>query len=140
MRKRLLLAGLALVVGCAQAVDDGYYGASGDASVKKDTSASTDSGSTVKDTGSPKVDSSTTVDTYVEDTYVEDTYVEDTYVEDTGTVVVDTGPVTGSCMYCATGVCKSALEDYSCLLNCLIDGHFDCNYDTTSSTPCTCVD
>lgn len=138
MRKRLLLGALALVVGCAQALDDGYYGSSADGAVK-DTSTSTDTAA--KDTGSPpKVDSTTPIDTYVEDTWVEDTYVEDTFVEDTGTVVVDTGPVTGTCSYCATGICKSPLEDYSCLINCLIDGHFDCNYDTTSPSPCTCTD
>ena len=133
MREKL--AGLVFILfmgGCAQAIDDGGFGPGrGDASTADSGASSTDSGGSKDSTTSP--DSSSKPDTYVEDTYVEDTYVEDTYVPP-----VDVG--SGTCLYCSTGVCPVVLIDYSCLLNCLLDGHLDCNYDATKSTPCTCLD
>ena len=59
---------------------------------------------------------------------------------DTGTFPVDTGPTGGSpCMYCSTGTCPTPISDYSCLLNCLLDGYSDCDYDPSKSTACTCI-
>ncbi len=55
-------------------------------------------------------------------------------------VAPDTGPIGGPCTWCTFGTCASMFSDYSCLLNCLIDGHLDCRYTEGSAMPCTCVD
>lgn len=147
---RQWLIGFAFIVlGCAEAVDDQPTNLgtppvttpakdSGTTSGKDTGSTKVDSATPPEDTGSP-VDSSMPEDTTTPaDTSVDpDTGVVDTALPDTYVPPVDTGGG-GACMYCSTGTCATPLSDYSCLLNCLLDGYLDCDYNPAASMPCTC--
>lgn len=111
-------------------VSDASTGDGGsDTTTPPDTTTPADSGA--PDTGP--------VDTGASDTGTIDTGDPDTGTIDTGapdTGVVDTG-VGGGCMYCSTGSCVLPLQDYGCLLDCIVMGYFDCDYQWTTTT-CTC--
>ncbi|MBL8720797.1 MAG: hypothetical protein JNL79_32720 [Myxococcales bacterium] len=148
MRRKLLTGALAAgFVGCVSAETDADLGtrARVDSAVGGDTSVKDSSVGDAKDTGATP-DSGTAKDSTITDSGVDpdtgtdpDTGDPDTGSDpDTGTVL-DTGTVGGACTYCSSGTCKLPLEDYSCLLNCLLDGWFDCSYTSGASTPCTCL-
>jgi len=157
LRKATLILLVTLVngvsgVGCATATDDDF----GTGGPRKDggvDSASTDSstppvdGTTPVDSGSG-TDTRTDPDTGVdEDTGADpDTGDPDTGDPDTGSApdtsppFPDIGPG-GTCLYC-TGPgskCAKLLEDYTCLLDCIIDGFGGCTYVSGAGTPCTCT-
>ncbi len=139
----VMVATLALVA-CVDAENEDTY-------MRRDGSIDT-AGST-KDTGGadgPKADSTLTDTGGKGDTASADTGDPDTGDPDTGDP--DTGdPDTGSfdaglpdigggkCMYCSSGTCPTLLVDYSCFLDCLIDGYSDCIYTFGASKPCKCL-
>lgn len=128
-------------MGCATAQDDqladwGDPPASKDSGTASLDSSPVDSGTTAD---SSVDDTTVTEDSTVTDSTVADTAVDTTPAVDTAPPPFDTGPPTGACMWCATGNCSTAFEDYACLLDCLSGGFFDCHFDKTASKPCTCV-
>ena len=129
----LLLTTVALV-GCADAENSDSYvrrpDALGESPVPDSSAVDTGakpSDSTVKDTGSTDSGSSDTGD-------------PDTGDPDTGSFDVGFPDIGGGkCMYCSSGVCPTLLIDYSCLLNCLVDGFADCTYTYGAPKPCVCI-
>ena len=155
MGRRLVVCALALLGGCATAVDSFPAGPS-DGSVS-DTSSfdGPRAESSAQDTGArdsdstvvSDADSASDPDTGIGDSGDPDTGDPDTGTDpdtgidpDTGTFPVDTGPTGGTpCVYCSSGTCATPISDYSCLLNCLLDGFTDCKWDAAKSPSCTCV-
>lgn len=150
MRSRAFFGAATLALaGCVQA-DTGDEGLAPRRDASVDSTAKPDTG-TGKDTGTA---SDSTIDSGTKDTSVTtDSGVDpdtgfdpdtgsdpDTgFDPDTGSVF-DTGTPGGACLYCSSGTCALPLEDYSCLLNCLLDGWLDCTYTTGSAKPCLCHD
>lgn len=147
---RFVTLAAVFLMSCATAVEDqnadwGDPPKDTGATAPVDTGSAVDSSSVPDSTVPPTEDSSTPEDssTAPDTTVVIDTATPDTAIPDStpavDTAPLDTGTSTGTCMWCATGNCPIPLIDYSCLLNCLSDGFFDCHYDPAASMPCTCI-